>query len=85
MGGIGNAAVLEQAGAAAPVYLSPVQVAEALGISTKTLQRMRADGIGPTYVVVSANCIRYPAPAVAEWLDERTVDPLQVRDTGETS
>jgi hypothetical protein len=62
-------------GAAVPIHLSPAQVADALGISTRTLQRMRADGIGPSFVVVTRGCIRYPAHVVAEWLDGRTIDP----------
>lgn len=56
------------------VILSRKQAAEALNISTATLDRMKNDGVGPAYTKMdtgsrSNNCkVFYPVTAIADYL-----------------
>jgi len=69
--------------------LSPKQLAERLGVSLRTLERMRHTGVGPAFNRVSGGMRRgrvmYRAGQVREWLDRRecqsTVSAL-ARTTG---
>lgn len=47
--------------------LTPIEAANALGISHRTLQSMRLSGVGPTYVKVG-RLVRYPLAKLEEWL-----------------
>lgn len=55
------------------------QAAKLLGLSPKTLQKLRIVGGGPKYVFVSARCIRYRLMDLREWQESRlrtsTSDP----------
>lgn len=56
--------------------LTELEVAAALRISTKTLQRWRASGVGPAFAVVAGR-IRYPREALVDYLAERVVLPKE--------
>lgn len=49
------------------VLLRPAKVAEILDTSTKTLERLRANGSGPEFVRVGRRVL-YPEDAVEAWL-----------------
>jgi hypothetical protein len=57
------------------VFLSPRQLAERLGISLRTLERMRNSGTGPVFHRVSGGLRRgrvmYAERSVNEWLAQR--------------
>jgi hypothetical protein len=55
--------------------LSPIELAKHLGVSLRTIDRMRADGSGPPFHRVSGGLRRgrvaYSPDGVAEWLAKR--------------
>jgi len=61
------------------VQYSEKQTAKLLGLSPKTLQKLRIIGGGPKYVRISSRCIRYRAVDLQTWqesrLRESTSDP----------
>ena len=63
---------LEEAAKWTGELLTPIQVAEWLKLSTKTLQTFRTQGTGPDFVKVSRNACRYPTDAVQHWVDQRS-------------
>jgi hypothetical protein len=52
-------------------FYTPEQLAEELGMSARTLQRMRARGEGPPYVRPTDHRILYPREGVPDWLASR--------------
>lgn len=48
-------------------FLMPKRVAELLGISLKTLERMRKDGSGPPYRKIGKKHIRYSVVELDAW------------------
>jgi predicted DNA-binding transcriptional regulator AlpA len=53
------------------VLLNPHQTAERLGLTEASLQRMRTEGRGPTFVKVGKRRVAYRATDIARWLEER--------------
>ena len=53
--------------------LTPVQAAERIGVTTRTLFTYRKEGTGPTYVQYSPQTIRFPENELNEWIANRTV------------
>lgn len=53
--------------------LLPIEAADLLGTSPRTLETWRSRGEGPPYVKVGAKAIRYPRGPLLEWLRSRTV------------
>jgi predicted DNA-binding transcriptional regulator AlpA len=53
-------------------FLRPKQLAAQLGISEKTLERMRKDGSGPPFIKLRGNQIRYPIRELEAWIATRT-------------
>lgn len=51
------------------------QAAEVLGITDRTLERMRERGDGPPYTRLSRRLIVYDADELRAWLASRRVDP----------
>lgn len=49
-------------------FLTPAQVAERVGVSTKTLDRWRLEGTGPTFQRAGRRVLYYTA-SVIEWED----------------
>ena len=49
--------------------LTPDQVADMLGITTKTLQKWRLDGGGPPAVFLTARTVRYRQADVDSWIE----------------
>lgn len=56
-----------------PAMMSPRQVADYLGVKQETLTKWRQRGIGPKYVKLNQNFIRYPAGSLVEWFRESLV------------
>ena len=59
---------LDAAVAELDILLSPHQVQEWIGLSTKTLQKRRTDGTGPKFIKVG-NSVRYRWSDVEKWLE----------------
>lgn len=51
--------------------LTPEEVASRLSIAVQTLAHWRVRGTGPSYVHLSARCVRYPEPTLEQWVTER--------------
>lgn len=51
--------------------LTAKQVAEILGVTTRTLDSWRLKGGGPDYVTLARNAIRYRETAVEEFISSR--------------
>ncbi len=49
-------------------FLSPRELSQHLGISLKTLERMRKDGSGPPFVKIRNKQIRYPIASLDTWI-----------------
>ncbi len=54
--------------------LSRVELADALGISTRTVDRWIAEGTGPPYVRLPGGTLRWRWGDVREWLRDHRVD-----------
>lgn len=54
-------------------HYTPEQVAELLQVSARTLERWRAQRIGPPYVKIG-HFVRYPQSAVGRYLAQQTQD-----------
>jgi excisionase family DNA binding protein len=48
-------------------FLTPKRVAELLGVSVKTLERMRKDGSGPPFKKIGKKHIRYSVVELDAW------------------
>lgn len=59
--------VRAQSPAQPAALMTTVEVAAYLHVSTRTLERWRAQGMGPRWVRVY-HAVRYPRPAVVEFL-----------------
>jgi predicted DNA-binding transcriptional regulator AlpA len=53
--------------------LTPAEVAERMGVTTRSLYTYRQEGTGPTYIQYSLQAIRYPENELNEWMNARTV------------
>ena len=51
--------------------LSEKETASELGFSVRTLQAWRVRGGGPSFVKVSARCVRYRQSDLDSWVEER--------------
>lgn len=56
-------------------YLLPVEAAQALRVSVKTLTQWRWQGKGPPYLRVAGNLIRYAQSELDHWLTTQAVRP----------
>ena len=52
--------------------MRPAEAAAFLGLAPRTVDKMRQQGGGPRYVVISSRCIRYRRCDVEDWIAERT-------------
>ena len=48
--------------------LTPEQAAAKLAVAAQTLAHWRVRGSGPSYLYLSARCVRYPEEALDQWL-----------------
>jgi hypothetical protein len=55
--------------------------AKLIGISPRTLMRWRVAGRGPSYSLISTNCVRYSVRDIMAWLRALKVDPAAVNRT----
>lgn len=53
-----------------PPY-TPEELAELLGVTEKTLETWRREGIGPDPMPLTAKVVRYRPEAVKRWFDEK--------------
>lgn len=51
--------------------LTPSQVADRIGVSTRTLARWRARNEGPPFITLSDRTARYPSDGFERWLASR--------------
>lgn len=51
--------------------LTPEEAATRLSVAVQTLAHWRVRGSGPNFIHLSARCVRYPEPALEDWLAER--------------
>lgn len=56
-----------------PSVVSEADAAKAVGLSLRTIQRLRQDGGGPPYVQLTERRIGYTDDALSSWLHSRTV------------
>lgn len=61
-------------------FLTQKQAAQQLGVSLKTLERMRNNGIGPAWTKVGKQ-IRYAITALDAWISQNTIS----QDSAESS
>lgn len=61
-------------------FLTQKQAAQQLGVSTRTLERMRSDGTGPDWTKVGKQ-IRYAIIALDAWISQNTIS----QDSAESS
>lgn len=59
---------LKQRAGVNTTFMAPKRLAEELGISVKTLERMRKDGSGPPYIHFGTKFIRYPIVTLETWI-----------------
>ena len=45
---------------------------EFLGVTHRTMQKMRQRGGGPRYIVISTRCLRYTRILLRTWAEQRT-------------
>jgi len=57
---------------AAEALLTPAEVATYLRVSWRTLQEWRRSGVGPTWIRLGYNRVRYRKAEVEEWLNRET-------------
>ena len=63
--------------------LNTKQVAEALGLSTRTLEDWRLRGAGPRFIRMSPRAVRYSPRRLAEWVaarEQRSTSDTRVGD-----
>jgi predicted DNA-binding transcriptional regulator AlpA len=53
--------------------LREAMAASAVGLSKRTLQRLRQEGGGPPYIQLTDRRVAYSESALQEWLQARTV------------
>lgn len=58
-----------------PYVLDPTGAGKRLGVNTDTLKRWRRIGVGPTYIRVAHNRVRYRVADLDSWMDARAVTP----------
>jgi phage terminase Nu1 subunit (DNA packaging protein) len=64
---------------AIPRLLTPEELGEILGgLSNRTLQDWRRQGIGPDFVTLSGKMVRYRPQAVDRWIRDRERNAKQV-------
>lgn len=62
---------MQQADPAPTILLDERSAASSLGLTPRTLQSWRWSGIGPSFVRVSARCIRYRISDLEQWAADR--------------
>ena len=50
-------------------YFKPNEIASMLDLTTQTLMLWRKKGIGPRWVKLGQNIVRYPIDEYEEWMD----------------
>ena len=52
-------------------YYKPVDVASMLNLTTQTIMLWRKKGIGPQWIKLGQNIVRYPMTNFDEWMNDR--------------
>lgn len=64
-------ATVQRKGSSIGNLLTPEEAAAKLAVAAQTLAHWRVRGTGPAFIHLSARCVRYPEPALDDWLAER--------------
>jgi predicted DNA-binding transcriptional regulator AlpA len=48
-------------------HLTPLELAQRLGVSLRSIERWRTTGEGPAFVRAGARAVRYPLAAIEAW------------------
>ena len=51
--------------------MRPAEAASFLGLTARTVDKMRQQGRGPSFVLISSRCIRYRRSDLDTWIAER--------------
>jgi predicted DNA-binding transcriptional regulator AlpA len=54
----------------APTLIDEKKAALMLSLSTRTLQMWRFQGVGPRFVRISRNCVRYDHADLVAWIED---------------
>ena len=57
------------------LFLDSVAAAAILGLSVRALESWRSRGIGPAFIRLGANTVRYRAKVLRDWMLERETQP----------
>ena len=58
-------------------YSKPTDVADMLNLTTQTLMLWRKKGIGPEWIKLGQNIVRYPTENFKEWMNGKYNKDLQ--------
>jgi hypothetical protein len=58
--------------------LSPLQAAQRLNLRPTTLKSWRLKNWGPSYIVISRQCVRYRESDLNTWLASHRVEPAGI-------
>ena len=58
-------------------YYKPTDVADILNLTTQTLMLWRKKGIGPEWIKLGQNIVRYPTENFKEWMNGKYNKDLQ--------
>lgn len=63
----------------APLVLTELEAADMLRLSPRTLQRLRLEGGGPRFMVLSLRRIGYPVAELEAWIAKNAVESTSGR------
>lgn len=64
------------------MLLTPEEAASRLSVAAQTLAHWRVRGTGPSFIHLSARCVRYPEIDLELWLTERVQDSTAENPSG---
>ena len=62
--------------------LTPEVTAARLSVAVQTLAHWRVRGTGPSFIHLSARCVRYPEASLELWLSKRVQDSTAENPAG---
>lgn len=62
----------------AKLYLTPEEAAQKLGITRRTMDKWRTNGIGPKYIKVGKKMIGYRESDLIEFIDTSVTEPTPI-------
>lgn len=61
------------------VLITEAELADHLGLSRSTLQKWRRKKVGPAFIRIAQNCVRYRREDVLAWIDSQQNQPTSAR------